>query len=120
MLSAIYISNKMKNTHSNLIYSLFPESGIIADISLSPDEALENPLWPQMKNHTLLRKSHSVASTSQEHNKIPENDTSKPKELPCSANSSSSSNSSSASSNASGSTSNHTSSSNSDMITVHL
>ncbi|XP_065087755.1 uncharacterized protein Pura [Ochlerotatus camptorhynchus] len=103
---------KKHQRSTTLVSQCSMESGIIADISLSPDEALENPLWPQQKNHTLLKKSHSVASTSQEHNKTPED---KPKsvELPCG-------NSSSASSNNTNSTNNHISSSTSDTITVHL
>ncbi|XP_062544132.1 uncharacterized protein LOC134211360 [Armigeres subalbatus] len=105
---------KKHQRSTTLVSQCSMESGIIADISLSPDEALENPLWPQQKHHTLLKKSHSVASTSQEHNKIPE-DIPKPKELPCSASSSNN-----ASSNATGSTKNHSSSINSDTITVHL
>ncbi|EAT44609.1 AAEL004066-PA [Aedes aegypti] len=102
---------KKHQRSTTLVSQCSMESGIIADISLSPDEALENPLWPQQKNHTLLRKSHSVASTSQEHNKIPES-TPKPKELPV--------NGSSSNNSAAGSTSSHSNSSNSDMITVHL
>ncbi|XP_055619314.1 uncharacterized protein LOC129764351 [Toxorhynchites rutilus septentrionalis] len=59
---------KKHQRSTTLVSQCSMESGIIADISLSPDEALEHPAWPQHKQHTLLRKSHSVASTSQEHN----------------------------------------------------
>lgn len=112
------------------------ESGIIADISLSPDEALENPLWPQQqKYHTLLKKSHSVASTSQEHNNKPQtedtNHKPKPIELQLSSNNTSNSNNNNNASSASLASSNginnnstnsatNASSSTSDTITVHL
>ncbi|XP_058837694.1 uncharacterized protein LOC131693672 [Topomyia yanbarensis] len=63
---------KKHQRSTTLVSQCSMESGIIADISLSPDEVLENPIWPQQKTHTQLRKSHSVASTSQEHNKTTE------------------------------------------------
>ncbi|XP_055536209.1 uncharacterized protein LOC129724944 isoform X2 [Wyeomyia smithii] len=66
---------KKHQRSTTLVSQCSMESGIIADISLSPDEALENPLWPQQNRHALLRKSHSVASTSQEYNKAQEENT---------------------------------------------
>uniref|UniRef100_A0A8D8IBJ9 Pleckstrin homology domain-containing family G member 4B n=1 Tax=Culex pipiens TaxID=7175 RepID=A0A8D8IBJ9_CULPI len=115
---------KKHQRSTTLVSQCSMESGIIADISLSPDEALENPLWPQQqqKYHTLLKKSHSVASTSQEHNHKPnstEDNTNKPKpiELQLSSNNNNNHNASSASLS---SGTNTTNASSSDTITVHL
>lgn len=104
------------------------ESGIIADISLSPDEALENPLWPQQqKYHTMLKKSHSVASTSQEHNNKPQTEDSnhkqpKPIELQLSSNTNHNASSASLSGNVNNNSTTNasTASTPSDTITVHL
>uniref|UniRef100_A0A182R0Z4 DH domain-containing protein n=1 Tax=Anopheles farauti TaxID=69004 RepID=A0A182R0Z4_9DIPT len=60
------------NDRSISISQLGKESGIIADISLSPDEVLDNPHWPHHlhhhhhnlpKHHTNLKKTHSLASS---------------------------------------------------------
>lgn len=103
-------------------FASLPESGIIADISLSPDEALENPLWPQQqqKYHTLLKKSHSVASTSQEHNHKPnstEDNTNKPKPIELQLSSNNNNHNASSASLSSGT---NTTNASSDTITVHL
>ncbi|XP_055611891.1 uncharacterized protein LOC129758418 [Uranotaenia lowii] len=57
---------KKHQRSTTLVSQCSMESGIIADISLSPEEALENPHWPHQKQHGLLKKSNSIASTSQE------------------------------------------------------
>uniref|UniRef100_A0A182MFF3 DH domain-containing protein n=1 Tax=Anopheles culicifacies TaxID=139723 RepID=A0A182MFF3_9DIPT len=64
------------NDRSISISQLGKESGIIADISLSPDEQLDNPHWPHhhhhhhhhsnhhLPKHTNLKKTHSLASST--------------------------------------------------------
>ncbi|XP_058457064.1 uncharacterized protein LOC131434407 [Malaya genurostris] len=108
---------KKHQRSTTLVSQCSMESGIIADISLSPDEALENPLWPQQKQHALLRKSHSIASTNQEHNKTAEEKSlNQPVERQCSDTTTSSSNTTTTpDNNHSPSTANA-----SDTITVHL
>jgi hypothetical protein len=51
-----------------MIYDVFTESGILADFSsLSPEECLENPMWPSNNNvyngGVSLKKSNSVLTS---------------------------------------------------------
>ncbi|XP_058122091.1 uncharacterized protein LOC131294118 [Anopheles ziemanni] len=71
-------SYKKHQRSTTLVSQCSMESGIIADISLSPDEVLDGPHWPPLHHHhhhhlqhlhqpkhhhAALRKSHSVASS---------------------------------------------------------
>uniref|UniRef100_A0A9I3EI59 DH domain-containing protein n=1 Tax=Anopheles dirus TaxID=7168 RepID=A0A9I3EI59_9DIPT len=64
-------SYKKHQRSTTLVSQCSMESGIIADISLSPDEVLDNPHWPHHhhhhhnlpKHHTNLKKTHSLASS---------------------------------------------------------
>ncbi|XP_053672805.1 uncharacterized protein LOC128723122 [Anopheles nili] len=62
-------SYKKHQRSTTLVSQCSMESGIIADISLSPDEVLDNPHWPhhnhhQLPKHTTLKKTLSLASSS--------------------------------------------------------
>ncbi|XP_035910129.1 uncharacterized protein LOC118511319 isoform X3 [Anopheles stephensi] len=68
---------KKHQRSTTLVSQCSMESGIIADISLSPDEVLDNPHWPHshhhhhhhnnnhhLPKHTNLKKTHSLASST--------------------------------------------------------
>uniref|UniRef100_A0A182IZX2 DH domain-containing protein n=1 Tax=Anopheles atroparvus TaxID=41427 RepID=A0A182IZX2_ANOAO len=68
-------SYKKHQRSTTLVSQCSMESGIIADISLSPDEVLDGPHWPlhhhhhhlhhlHQPKHSTLKKSHSLASSA--------------------------------------------------------